>query len=103
MLLNVTGYHHFHIGPAARSFRSDELVFARVTRSIFEAIAIFDHTVFDAGSPERLRLHMVHGQELAKNAPPGAAILASNVTGSGTPVSSTIGSNRYVGLINKID
>ena len=103
MLLNVTGYHHFHIGPVACSFRSDELVFVRVTRNEFEAVAIFDHTVFNDGSAERMRLHKVHVTELAKNAPPGAAILASNVTGAGTPVSGTLGAIHYVDLINKVD
>jgi hypothetical protein len=103
MLLNVMGYHHFHIGPASRSFRSDELAFARVTRGEFEVIAIFDHRVFDAGSSERLRLHSVHGQELSKNTPPGRAILAANATMSGTHVGGTMASILYVGMINKID
>jgi hypothetical protein len=103
MLLNVMGYHHFHIGPAARQHRSDELVFARVTRSDFEALAMFDHDVFTSGSTERTRLHVFHEREMTKGLGPGQAVLMSAITTAGTPIQCTNAAIDYIALIRKID
>jgi hypothetical protein len=48
MLLNVMGYHHFHFDAAPHNrVRSDDVLFAHVTRETFTVIGIFDHAVFE--------------------------------------------------------
>jgi hypothetical protein len=103
MLLNVIGYHHFHLGNATRKHRSNELLFARITRTDFDAIAIFDHDVFTSGSSERMRLHAVHEHELGKGAPTGSAMLMSNISLSGTRLDFTNAAIDYFRLIREID
>lgn len=55
-LLNVMGFHHFHLGtkPEKQGFieRTDDVLFAFVTRTTFDVLGIFDHSVF-----ERTRTH----------------------------------------------
>ncbi len=50
-LLNVMGLHHFHLGltleAAGHAVRTNELLFASVTRDTFEIIGLFDHGAFD--------------------------------------------------------
>ncbi len=43
-LLHTTGFHHLHFEKYPK--RTKELVFARITRDEFNAIAIFGHSVF---------------------------------------------------------
>jgi hypothetical protein len=51
-LLNVMGYHHFHLSSttedAGFNKRTDDVLFAMVTRDAFAAIGIFDHSVFES-------------------------------------------------------
>ena len=50
-LLNVMGFHHFHLGTsieaAGHVMRTDDVLFAEVTRDTFNVVAIFNHSVFD--------------------------------------------------------
>src|SRR5580704_19238641 len=52
MVLNITGYHHFHprltIEAGGFATRGDDLLFALVTRSEFTVVALFDHSVFES-------------------------------------------------------
>jgi hypothetical protein len=63
-VLNTKGYHHFHLGAAAEkkghTVRTNDVLFAEVTRDEFNVIAIFTHEVFDLGSAEQTRLSQVH-------------------------------------------
>lgn len=43
MVLNIMGYHHFHLSIATRS---NELLFAHVTRDSFTVVALFSPTRF---------------------------------------------------------
>lgn len=87
LILNAMAYFHFHIGPVddgtGRVDRSNDLLFARVTREEFRVIAIFDHSVFDSDSSERGRLRAAHEAIVAESVPPGSFYLASNVASSG--------------------
>lgn len=58
-VLAAQGLHHFHLEPPGRIERSNDLLFAHVTRDSFNVIAIFDHSVFDLSSAERHRLWVV--------------------------------------------
>jgi hypothetical protein len=60
LILNIMGFHHFHLGPETRRYRSDELALARVSREEFEVMDLFDHDVFEPGTSERSRLHTLH-------------------------------------------
>jgi hypothetical protein len=50
-LLNVMGLHHFHLGltrePGGHVSRTNDVIFASVTRDEFEIIGLFDDAVFE--------------------------------------------------------
>lgn len=50
-LLNVMGFHHFHLGTTLENkgfvTRTDVVLFAHVTRTTFDVLGLFDHSVFD--------------------------------------------------------
>jgi hypothetical protein len=61
MLLNVMGYHHFHLnmtiepkGFASRKVEN-EILFAHVTREEFTVVGIFDHSVFSTNALHVMR------------------------------------------------
>jgi len=89
-LLNAMNYHHFHLGTQmeARGHieRTDDVIFAEVTRDEFKVIAIFDHSVFDSGSQERLRLWAAHDATSFRNVPPGAVVSGAIIATSGHPI-----------------
>lgn len=86
-LLTRMNYHHFHlgtnIGPAGHAERTDDLVFAEVSRDKFKVVAIFNHDVFSEGSAERRRLSLVHDEIVFRGLPPGSGVMASAVSSSG--------------------
>jgi len=86
-LLIRKGYHHFHLGidieKTGYAVRTDDLIFAEVTRDKFKVIAIFNHDVFDQGSAERKRLDALHDNIIFRSLPPGAAVMKGPVMSSG--------------------
>jgi hypothetical protein len=86
-LLNTLGYHHFHLGTAlekrGRAARTNDLVFAQVTRDELRVIAIFDHAVFDAGSAERMRLWQLHEEIAFRGVPAGTFVVRGSIATSG--------------------
>ena len=77
-LLNVMGLHHFHLGltmeAAGHAARTNELLFASVTRDTFDIIGLFDHAAFEhangAMTPERQKLWTAYeAREAASNLP----------------------------------
>jgi hypothetical protein len=92
MLLNVMGFHHFHFDAVPHNQkRSDNVLFAHVTRDTFTVVGIFDHRVFEPTDParpmtdERDRLWQVFHERTMRGAPPGAVIVQSAITTSGHP------------------
>lgn len=87
LVLNIMGYHHFHMGMELEHrghiARTNDLVFAKVGRDTFKVIAIFDHDVFESESTERSRLRTVHSDIISRTLPPGSVFLASDITTSG--------------------
>jgi hypothetical protein len=86
LVLTRLGLHHFHVGavtPDNPKGRSDFLVFAEVTEAEFTVIAIGDHHVFTAGSPERIRFFETSLAYITRNVPPGQAGMLTPVTASG--------------------
>ena len=115
-LLNVLGRHHFHLGlhkeVSGLMARTDEVLFASVTRETFEILGLFDHSVFDwsvddAMAPERERLWSFHDEYRAEEASPGAVLLDGygglGITTAGTPTVLTMNAMRQIGLIREID
>jgi len=88
LALNAMGFHHFHLdeaapGRAGHKGGSGNLIFARVSRDEFIVDAIFDHSVFSAGSKERDRLYDVHDHIVLRDAVPGAVYVSSLIATSG--------------------
>jgi hypothetical protein len=106
MLLNVMGYHHFHL--EAFPMRSDDVLFAHVTRETFTVVGIFNHTVFEFSDPtvmtaERDRLWHIFGERTTRGAPTGTTVVASLVTLSGHSIYFVNLSKNYARVIANID
>jgi hypothetical protein len=93
-LLNVMGYHHFHLGPQIHpngfAARTDDLIFASVSRDHFTFVAIFDHSVFERSedstqtmTKERERLWSVFDEHSSRGMALEAVYTPSMITTSG--------------------
>lgn len=110
-LLNAMGFHHFHLGTrieaAGHAERTDEVLFARVTREEFTAIGIFDHTVFESTgknmSAERKRLWEIFDEQIARGVPPGSVVMASPIATSGHPIHLVSTAQEYSWVIREVD
>lgn len=112
-LLNLTGFHHLHldmeIQSNGRAKRSDEVLFAHITRKTFTAIGIFDHSVFEKPAPneviesERERLWSLHHKYASEGKPAGAAYLVGNVVSSGLPLTFVRAADMYYSVIQQVD
>jgi hypothetical protein len=106
MVLTRQGLHHFHTGTATATNpkgRSGNLVFAEVLEHEFRVVAIADHRVFEAESPERLRFFEVCRAYMAKDIPPGQAFMANPVMASGHSMLVTLFADRCENEIRRID
>jgi hypothetical protein len=105
MLLNVMGYHHFHFDAFPK--RSNDVLFAHVTRDTFTVVGIFDHTVFEflkkPMTAERDRLWQIFQDRAALSAPPGSVAVQSLITTSGHPVYVVNLASNYARVIREID
>ena len=115
-MLNVMGLHHFHLGMTkeakGHAGRTDEVLFASVSRTEFEIIGLFDHKAFqyeDDGSmtPERTRLWNVYEARQAAGALPGQLVAGGyanlGVTLSSHPTAVTQAAIRHVDIVRQID
>lgn len=113
-LLNVMGYHHFHLGEniTSQGFadRTDDLLFARVTRDHFDVVATFDHSVFDQEvtgdremSQERERLWRIFDEHSSHGLPAGSVYISSMITTSGHPLHIVRLAIDYARIIKEID
>lgn len=100
-ILNVFGLHHFHLGLTTVNGhidRTDEVLFARVTRDTLEPLALFDHSVFDTDAStmtsERERLWTLAEDHVGS---------LGGVTTAGTPTNVTFKAIDYVDVIREID
>jgi len=109
------GYHHFHLGeniePQGFATRTNDLLFAKVTREQFDVIAIFDHSVFDLERsandemrPERQRLWEVFHEHSSQGMPPGSAyIIPSMITTSGHSIHLVRLADEYSRIVRELD
>lgn len=106
MVLTREGLHHFHIGAATPSNpkgRSGSLLFAEVLDREFRIVAIADHRVFHAGSPERLRFFDICRSYMAKDIPPGQAFMPNPIMSSGHSMLVTLFADKCEDEIERID
>lgn len=106
-LLNTMGYHHFHLGtqiePRGHAARTDQIIFARVTRTDFTVVAIFSHDVFEPGSAERNRLMEIGDAIATRNAPPGSVVMSGMIATSGHALHISAYAARCAQLIRDLD
>ena len=85
-ILHAMNLHHFHLGLRSEKRghveRTNEVLFAEVTRDEFRAIGIFDHSVFEHGSPERHKLMQRRARIDFRGHPPGTVLLSRPITTS---------------------
>jgi hypothetical protein len=113
-LLNVMGYHHFHLGlttePKGFITRTDDLLFAKVSREHFTVIALFDHSVFDVDrSPagtmtkERTRLWKLFDEHSVRGIPPGSVYVPASITTSGHSLHLVRLADEYAYVVREVD
>jgi hypothetical protein len=88
-VLNASNLHHFHVGTSTENrghiARTDEILFAEVTRDQLRILGLFDHEAFTFGTAEHLRF--LAAQERARpKAPPDVALIGTLLATSGHPV-----------------
>ncbi|HDZ9134306.1 hypothetical protein D3A87_17440 [Vibrio cholerae] len=106
-ILNTKGFHHFHL--AGLPDRTNEVLFAKVTRTEFHAVAIFDHSVFEPADEngnlelERKRMWDIHDKYATMGLPPGTVYMTSPIASSGHPLCIKSMANRYMQTIKQYD
>jgi hypothetical protein len=107
MLLNVMGYHHFHLGKMQDDKdyvkQADDVLFAKVTRNVFEVLGIFNYKVFEMSREpsktmpmERNRLYKIF-EKHSQNA------LPYGITLDGHTLGNVLAMQDYVRVIKEID
>lgn len=113
-LLTVMGYHHFHLGltleAAGHAVRTNEVLFAAVTREHFDVVALFDHSVFEVDhapsavmNSERQRLWKIFDQRTMRGVPPGSVVIPSMITTSGHALHFVTMADYYADIVREID
>ena len=112
-ILNTKGFHHFHLDMTVQhtglSVRTNEVLFAKVTRTEFHAVAIFDHSVFEPADEngnlelERKRMWDIHEKYTTMGMAPGTVYMTSPIASSGHPVGIRLMADRYMHTIKQYD
>jgi len=110
-LLHVMGYHHFHLGSKIEKkgfvTRTNDELFAAVSREHFDVIGIFDHSVFDENdqvmTPERERLWDLFIASRTRGSPPGSPMLLSGIATSGHTSQTVFMAQRYARTVQQMD
>lgn len=112
-ILNTKGFHHFHLDMEVKvsgmSKRTDDVLFAFVTRDAFHAVAIFDHSVFDSSlkdgelNEERERMWKIHKKHTTLGMEPGSAYMSNVIMTSGHPMYLVQMADRYADTIISTD
>lgn len=113
-LLNTMGYHHLHLSQvveaAGHAKRTDEVLFAQVTRKGFSAIGFFGHSVFDPTdqasqtmTAERDRLWRIYEQRNSVGMAPGQVYVSAPIATSGHSFHYTRLAIEFARVIHAID
>lgn len=112
--LNTMGYHHLHLSQlietAGHAKRTDEVLFAQVTRERFNAIGFFDHSVFEPTdhasqtmTAERDRLWRIFEHRSSVGREPGKVYISTPIVTSGHSLYYTRLAIEFAQLIHSID
>jgi hypothetical protein len=113
-LLNVMGYHHFHLGLTleAKGFvaRTNEVLFAKITRDSFVVVAILNHKTFEIPnsaavpmSDDRKRLWDIFDEHSSRGAPPRSMYIPAIIALSGHPFHIVKMAQDYAFIVRTID
>jgi hypothetical protein len=113
-LLIVMGYHHFHLSLTieARGFvtRTDEVLFAKVSRHDFTVMAIFDHSVIKMSrtpnedmTKERKRLWDMFDAYSTRGLSPGSTYIPAMIATSGHSLHLVQLAQEYARIIRELD
>ncbi|MDX5406216.1 MAG: hypothetical protein LPK11_04100 [Chromatiaceae bacterium] len=112
-ILNTKGFHHFHLDmeleTSGLSKRTDDVLFAHVTRDSFHAVGIFDHSVFDSSSDgenlsdERNRMWEIHKKYVTIGMEPGTVYMSNIIMSSGHPMYLLRMADYYADIIKNTD
>ncbi|WP_143424216.1 hypothetical protein [Geoanaerobacter pelophilus] len=113
-VLNVMGFHHFHLGvkveEAGHVARTDDVLFAKVTRDTLEVLAIFDHSVFEGSASvtpimtaERERLYELFDERSSRGIPRGSVYIPSMIMTSGHSFHHVGLAQNYAWIVSNID
>jgi len=107
-LLNVMGFHHLHFKPLPK--RTDNVVFAKITRNEFAIVGVFSHDVFDspedvgeALNSEREKLWNLFDMYSMRGAAPNSIVIPSTVSLSGHTFQIVMLAKEYVRIIEEMD
>lgn len=109
-LLNVMGYDHLHLSnfiePAGHSQRTDDVLFVQITRSSFNAIGYFNHTVFETAdtavtsmTSERARLWELFNRRNELGIPQGSICVEAPIMTSGHTMRHVRRARQYANTI----
>lgn len=112
--LITMGYHHFHLSQvietAGHTKRTDEVLFAQVTKEQLTAIGFFDHSVFEPTSlasptmtTERSRLWETYDRRSSAGRMPGVVYAMPPITTSGHSLFHTRLASDFAQTIYRID
>lgn len=112
-LLNTKGFHHFHLNMNVQSTglseRTDDVLFAYVTRETFHAIGIFNHSVFETVdsngnmNDERSRMWDLHEKHATLGMEPGTVYMSHPIVTSGHPIYIVQVADFYANIIREHD
>ena len=112
-ILNTMGFHHFHLSmnihKSGLSERTNDVLFAHVTRDLFHAIGIFDHSVFDlttetgTRSVERNRMWDLYKKNMPLVMKQAAVHTSIPIMVSGHPMYLIIMCDNFGAIIREID
>ncbi len=115
LVLYAIGVHHFHLGANrinSLQGRTDELLFAFVSRDAFEILGLFDHSVFKSKSngnlsPEQSRLWQMIYARQSRHLEPGSAYFTGlgglGITTAGTAGLGSLSAIKHAQIIRSED
>ncbi|BBL92390.1 hypothetical protein VroAM7_50430 (plasmid) [Vibrio rotiferianus] len=105
-ILNTKGFYHLHL-KSGKSNKGNIVLFVQVTRNELTAVALFDHSVFDSGSPvlspERERMRRIYDDIISEDLAPGSVYMSHPITTSGHPIFLHSMTQQYIHVINQVD
>lgn len=112
--LNTMGYHHFHLSQeteaAGHNKRTDEVLFAQVTKEHFYAVGLFDHSVFEPSdratqtmTDERSRLWEIYSTRSSVGRDPGAVYIQGPIMTSGHSLYHSRMAMDYAHIVHQLD